>query len=284
MDKSSTSYPVRLIRFSRLLLHVVTGLVIVRFAFSFFSVQRRDQAIIRWANKLLSILNIHLELRGETPAESGSGCIIVANHISWLDIFLIHTVRPARFVAKSEIRDWPVVGWLCEKTGTLFIERTQRRHTAQINQTMRDVVTSGGTVGLFPEGTTSRGDRLKKLHSSLFQAAVEADVSLAPVAIRYIDEKGERSEAPAYVDETSLLQSLAQILAIPRLHAVMHFAPPIGTAGKTRRELTREAEHTLTGLLYPMGSNVNLATETFGSTTPNIPYRMSEKLTDPLSE
>lgn len=284
MAKPSTSYAVRLIRFSRLLLHVVTGLAIVRFAFPFFSLQRRNQAIIRWASKLLSILHIHLELRGNAPANNGSGCIIVANHISWLDIFLIHTVCPARFVAKSEIRDWPVVGWLCAKTGTLFIERTQRRHTAKINQTMRDVVTSGGTVGLFPEGTTSRGDRLKKLHSSLFQAAVETDVSLAPVAIRYTDEKGQRSEAPAYVDETTLLQSLAQILAMPRLHAVMHFSPPIRTAGKTRRELAREAERTLTGLLYPMESSGILTPGASGSTTPNIPYRTSEKLIDPLTE
>ena len=246
----SNSTPIRLYRFCRLFFHFFTGLATTGLLFPFYSQQRRDQAIVRWARKLLAILHVRVEVRGNIALPDTTGCIIAANHISWLDIFLIHTIRPARFVAKSEIRDWPVVGWLCAKTGTLFIERARRHHTAKINETMRDVVQEGGTVGLFPEGSTSLGDQLKKLHSSLFQAAVQSDVPLIPAAIRYTDMQNRRSEIPAYVDDMSLAKSLSQILAAPALCATLYFAAPIFPNGKNRRELTQETEDAITSLLH----------------------------------
>ncbi|MES2353838.1 MAG: lysophospholipid acyltransferase family protein [Pseudomonadota bacterium] len=251
MSTSQTnSLLIRLFRFCRLFLHFLLGLTTTGLLFPVYSQQQRDRAIVQWARKLLAILHVRVEVRGDVALRHTAGCIIAANHISWLDIFLIHTIRPARFVAKSEIRDWPVVGWLCAKTGTLFIERTRRHHTAKINEIMRDVVQEGGTVGLFPEGSTSLGDQLKKLHSSLFQAAVQSDVPLIPTAIRYTDIQRRRSEIPAYVDDMSLAKSLSQILAAPELCATLHFATPIIPTGKNRRELTQETENAIASLLH----------------------------------
>jgi len=251
MSPQSNSLPIRLVRFCRLLLHLLAGIATAGLFFPHYSVTRRDRSIVRWARKLLAILHIHVELVGDIPQSEGAGCIIVANHISWLDIFLIHTVCPAHFVAKSEIRDWPLVGWLCAKAGTLFIERERRHHTAKINELMRDAVNNGATIGLFPEGTTTRGDQLRKLHSSLFQAAVESGAPLVPVAIRYTDAQGQRSETAAYIDDMSLAQSIAQIIAAPELYVRLHFAAPIIIADKNRRVLAAETGDALTKLLFP---------------------------------
>ena len=206
---------------------------------------------MRWARQLLAILHVHVEVRGGVPDNARAGCIIAANHISWLDIYVLQSVRPVRFVAKSEIRDWPIIGWLCDRAGTLFIERGRRHHTAEINRVMRDVALAGGTVGLFPEASTSLGNQLKKFHTALFQAVVDSDVPLTPAAILYTDAIGRRSEVAAYVDDMSLGQSLKQIVAAPEICVVLHFAAPISAAGKTRRELALEAEDAIASLLYP---------------------------------
>ena len=251
MPAHSNSRLVRHVRLARLVLHLIAGCTRVAGLFPFYDQRRRDAAIVRWARQLLAILHVRVEVRGGVPDNARAGCIIAANHVSWLDIYVLQSLRPVRFVAKSEIRDWPIIGWLCARAGTLFIERGRRHHTAEINRVMRDVALAGGTVGLFPEGTTSLGDQLKKFHSALFQAVVDSDVLLMPAAILYTDEVGRRSEVAAYVDDMSLGQSLMQIVAAPEIYVMLHFAPPISAAGKTRRELTLEAEDAIASLLYP---------------------------------
>lgn len=160
-------------------------------------------------------------------------------------MFLIHAIKPVRFVAKSEIRSWPVAGWLSAKAGTLFIERTKRHHTAKINLLMKDALLKGEPIGLFPEGTTSRGDEVKKLHSSLFQAAVESNVPILPIAIRYLDDKGKRSEAAAYVGDISFLASVIEIISTKKIDAVLHIGEPISSSNKSRRDLAGKTHEAL---------------------------------------
>ena len=250
MTPRPNSRLIRCYRLARLLLHIAAGCAKVGLLFPVYDQRQRDHVIVGWARKLLAILHVNVELLGYVPQEDGLGCLIAANHISWLDIYVLQSVRPVRFVAKSEVRDWPVLGWLCDRAGTLFIERGRRHHTAKINLLMRDVVLAGGTVGLFPESTTSLGDQLKKFHSALFQAAVESGRPLAPVAIRYTDKAGQRSEVAAYVDDMSMGQSLMRVIAEPELYVVLHFAPTINAGGKTRRDLTLAAEDAIAGLLF----------------------------------
>ena len=142
-------------------------------------------------------------------------------------------------MAKSEVRRWPLIGWLSARTGTLFIERGSRRHAARINLAIHDAFAQGDAVAVFPEGTTTRGDELLRFHASLLQPAVDEEALIVPVAIRYADEEGNLELAAAYVGETTLMQSLAQIVRVPRIHAEVRFLPAIESRGRTRRELAQ---------------------------------------------
>lgn len=249
MTAPANGFFIRTLRFSRLLLHFVRGLATAGLLFPIYTGRQRDRAIVSWARQLLHILHLRVEVRGNLPSERDGGYVVAANHVSWLDIFVIHTVRPARFVAKSEIRGWPIAGWLCARAGTLFIERGRRHHTAAINERMRETVLAGGIVGLFPEGTTSDGAKLKKFHSSLFEAVVASGAPLVPAALRYTDMAGHRSLATAYVGDMNMAQSIVQIIASPELRVELHFALPIKPGGKKRQELAREAHAAIACLL-----------------------------------
>jgi 1-acyl-sn-glycerol-3-phosphate acyltransferase len=242
MTPQKTSAPIQYFRFARLLLHLLSGLAMVRLAFPFISHVAQQKKIRRWAAKLLAILNVRVSIEGAPPPDWGAGCVLASNHISWLDIFVIQSVCPARFVAKSEIRDWPLIGWLCANTGTLFIERGRRHHTAKINAVMLAALAAGDPVGLFPEATTTRGDTLKKFHSSLFEAAVTSAAPLYPITLRYRDRAGNHTEAAVYVDDMSLLDSINAIVREPELVERLSVAPAIIAKGMRRRELAGAAE------------------------------------------
>ncbi len=224
-----------------------------------------------WSRKLLRILRVVLDLNGHPPDWQTRNLVIVANHISWLDIFIINAVRPTRFVAKSEIRDWPFVGWLCDKTGTIFIKRAKRSDTHKINQVMHDVLAGGDCVGLFPEGTTTAGDRLGKFHSSLFEPAVASGAMVTPVALEYRLDSGERSIAPAYIEDITFQQSISAILACPKLIVTVTFADAIDSAGQNRRALASRCESLVARILgvevsterLPIGGGIAAQTTQF---------------------
>ena len=178
----------RLLRLSRLSLHVVQGLFQASVLFGFYSLSTRDQAISRWSAKLLKILGVRL-IAG-TPPEFTHGALLVANHISWLDIFIIYAAKRVHFVSKHEIRSWPVVGWLACRTGTLFIERARKSDTARINQEMHRLLRDGAWVAVFPEGTSTDGRRLLRFLPSLFQPAVDENLPVVPAILRYQDPQG----------------------------------------------------------------------------------------------
>jgi len=157
-------------------------------------------------------------------------------------------VCPARFVAKSEIRDWPLLGWLSRNVGTLFIERAKRRDTARINQDIGNALTLGDRVAVFPEGTTGDGTILQHFHASLLQSAVAVEALLYPVAIRYYHVSGEVSKAAAYVS-ISLLGSLRRILQQPWIDVELIFSDPVNSSGKNRRELARSTEKAIADAL-----------------------------------
>jgi 1-acyl-sn-glycerol-3-phosphate acyltransferase len=175
--------------------------------------------------------------------------VIVSNHVSWLDVWVIHATCPVRFVAKSDSRRWPIVGWLVARAGTIFIERARRHDTARINRHIVQVLSRGERVGIFPEGTTTDGTRLAPFHASLFQPALGAGARVATAAIRYPLADGRPNPDAAYTGERSLLQSLRLILAHRALHASLTFAGVVEPHGKTRRELARECERVIASAL-----------------------------------
>lgn len=244
-----TSRLVRAYRVLRFVLHVLQGLATVAFAFPFLSRERRGRLIRRWAAGSLEIFNVKVGIRGQAPQPGAAGMVFVANHISWLDPALIMARYPAHFVAKAEIRSWPLLGWLAEKAGTLFIERGRRHDTARINQSLSQALAAGDCVGVFPEATTTDGTTLKPFHSSLLQAAVLAQAELYPVAIRYRHPDGSHNTAVAYTGNLSFAGSLKRVLAEPAIHAELTFAAPLPPQGKSRRELASLAEQAIAGLL-----------------------------------
>jgi 1-acyl-sn-glycerol-3-phosphate acyltransferase len=215
-------------RLSRTGLHLVWGMATVAFAFPFLSLTMRRALKARWSNQLLVILGVRLHVE----AKLASGGLIVANHISWLDIYVINASVPTAFISKADVRGWPLIGWLSAHNETIFMERDSRRAAMRAKDRVTGELMKGGCVTLFPEGTTSDGSTVAPFHTALFQSAIEADSDIFPVAVYYTDgRRGKRSSVPIYVGDTSLWQSLKAVVAADRLTANLIFLPKITTSG-----------------------------------------------------
>jgi 1-acyl-sn-glycerol-3-phosphate acyltransferase len=236
----------RTLRISLLGLHLVWGVALAGLVFPLLSPAQRDRRIRAWARRLVRVLGVRLHA-STVPSLPGGG-LLVCNHVSWLDIYLIFAVQRVHFVSKAEVRSWPVAGWLAHKTGTLFIERGRRADTARVNADMRALMKGGAWVAIFPEGTTGDGRTLRRFMPSLLQPAVELQCPIVPAALRYRTLAGEYSAAPAYIDDISMWQSLKQIVSEPGLIAELHFGDPILPNGH-RRDLAAQAEAATARLL-----------------------------------
>jgi len=229
--------PVRLWRLTRATAVLLKGLLIALFKLKRADVRLRNRHMQPWCASLLEILGVRLEVRGDLPRDDAP-VFIVANHVSWLDIWLINAVSPTLFVAKSEIRHWPVVGWLAYRVGTLFIERTRRSDTRRVNdQIVARLAVAGERISVFPEGTTTDGSLVLPFRASLFQPAVSAQARVYPLAIRYLDAQGVRSDKPVYILDMTLLVSMWRIAGGKGLRAELHFLEPIEPGDRNRREL-----------------------------------------------
>lgn len=204
------------------MLHLLWGGVIALTAFPFMSLTRRRHTRQRWSQRLLTLLHVHVDIHGAIPEQ---GCLIVANHISWLDIFVINTLVPAGFIAKSEIRRWPGIGWLAARNDTLFLQRGSRAHARWVNHLIGDRLAADDTIALFPEGATSDGRDVAHFHAMLLQPALDAGHPVQPLALRYRDPHDRYTEAPAYHAGRSLAASFAAILAQPEIRAEAHLLP-----------------------------------------------------------
>jgi 1-acyl-sn-glycerol-3-phosphate acyltransferase len=245
---SPTPVPIRAYRLTRAALHVVEGLATTALVFPFAGRPMRQRMIQRWSQRLLRIFAVELEHSG-ISLDPAAPLVIVANHVSWLDIFVLNAHHPSRFIAKSDIRRWPLIGLLVSSVGTLYVDRTRRRDAARINEQVKAALRQGDVVALFPEGTTTHGRELLPFHGSLLQPVVEASGDIVPAAIRYTHIDGSHSEAPAYVGDTSLLQSLRQLARARRTHVRLHLEPPFPVSGRHRREVAAEAHRIIRTVL-----------------------------------
>jgi 1-acyl-sn-glycerol-3-phosphate acyltransferase len=239
-QNTGTSQFVRVYRLARLCLHLIHGCFVVGAVFPFLTPKRRFRIIRGWSRKLLRILHVSLTVRGHLPVVGPT--LIVSNHVSWLDIWVINAVVGVRFVAKSDIRRWPVIGFLVKGAGTIFVEREKRHDTARTNRAIVQALTCGDHVAIFPEGTTTDGTEVKLFHASLFQPALGAGARVVVVALRYINRDGSPNLDAAYAGERTLWDSVRLILAYRTLHAELIFAATVDVHGKTRREIARETE------------------------------------------
>lgn len=245
----SNGFLIRTVRLARLVLHLLVGVAKAATLLPLVGQARRTEMIRRWSVRVLAILSVRLKVKGKVPDASAAGVMFVANHISWLDIYLLDAVRPVRFISKAEVRDWPVIGWLAVKVGTLFIERKRRHDTGRANLALVDALRQGDCVALFPEGTTSNGTLLRPFHTSLLQPAIDSGGWLWPIAIRYVKQDGTVNLSPAYVDDMSFGASMARILAEPEIVAEVTYLEPLPVNGLSRRELGVLAESAIASAL-----------------------------------
>ena len=222
-------------RLARLVPHVLHGLWIVKRRFDLLTAPERHGLIQWWSVKTLRILGITLKVNGTALP---TGHLLVANHVSWLDIAAVHAVLPqARFVSKADVKHWPLVGALVEGAGTLFIERTSKRDALRVVHQTAAALQAGDCVAVFPEGTTGAGPELLPFHANLLQAALSVNAPVLPVVLRW-HEPGERfSTAARFIGDTTLVQSLWRIAAARGLAVDVQVLPSVAAEGQDRRAL-----------------------------------------------
>lgn len=214
-----------LLRAFILVLWIILGLFIALGLFPLVRQATRRWFILRMSRLLLWICGVKVKVTGNA-AVLDRPVLYVSNHISWLDIFVLNSVRCTSFIAKSEIKSWPVVGWLVAAAGTVFIERGQRHAVKTVGVQMSACFERGDAVGLFPEGTTSTGMDVRNFHSSLFEAALNLDIDIQAVALRFFHQ-GQRSERFAFVGEQSLVHNIWVLLSARGVTVESCFLPPL---------------------------------------------------------
>ncbi len=197
----------------------------------------RHRTVRWWSYGLMRIFGFRVVRHG---APLPGSALIVANHLSWLDIELIHSQRAVEFVAKSEISGWPMIGWLARRAGTIYHRRGSTESLASVGQMMVERLQAGAQVGVFPEGGTTDGSRVKVFHARIFQCAVEANVPVQPVALRYL-LNGQPNPAVPFLDGENFFVNFVRLLGEPAMVAEVHFLEPLTHNSDGRRRLAQGA-------------------------------------------
>lgn len=236
-------------RLSRAVLHGLHGVAIVLWRFPRLDEAAQQQRIAWWSAKMLRTLGLQLHVSGEFhPGPK----LIVANHVSWLDIMAVHAVHPqARFVSKAEVRDWPVVRRLVDSARTLYLEREKRRDALRVVHQVADALREGHTVAVFPEGTTGLGPELLPFHGNLLQAAISAGTPVQPVVLRYADHASPFTPAATYVGETTLAETLWMLARGRGLALHVTVLDPHASSDASRRELAQRLRERMDTVLAP---------------------------------
>jgi len=236
------------LRKARLLLHVARGAFMAAWQYPRATPEDRQRLIRDWSQRMLALCGMTLVVHSHGEVLE-RGAMVVSNHVSWIDIYVIDTWRPTPFVSKAEIAKWPVVGFLAKTIGTVFIQREKRTDAKKIMHQLAEILQRGGLIAVFPEGTTTAGLTVQPFHTNLFQAAVHAAAPIQPICLMYEDAQGHQSEAPAYIGETSLFESLDMILDAAPLTAHLYLGE--GLAAHTdRRVLAQQAQRAVEEGLY----------------------------------
>ena len=222
-------------RLARATGHVFSALWIIRRHFPRLSEAQRAERVRVWSLQILDIMGVELVVRGDAPAAVNGG-LVVANHISWLDILVMNAAQPSRFVSKADVKRWPVLGSLISGAGTLYIERESRRDAMRVVHHVAEQLRANDRIAIFPEGTTGDGVELLHFHGNLFQAAIAAEAPVLPVALSFVHAAtGERHDAPTYIGDTTLLASMWATLRATGVRAVVVHGQAQWAEGRERR-------------------------------------------------
>ena len=245
-DLSAIARPLRFVlRSALLILHLAYGLLLaVLVKLDAGNRLPRERMGSHWSRLLMRLMGVELRVRG-TPLQGGG--VFIANHVSWLDIPLIYACAPTRFVSKSEVRDWPVAGWLAEAAGTFYLRRGKGGARPLLNKLVPHLRAQGSVV-IFPEGTTTDGTDVLPFHPRLFCAAIESGQAVQPVALRYSVGSCGGNIAP-FVGDDDLVSHVARLLRNRELVAEAVFGSPLDSADRTREELADASRNSIQAAL-----------------------------------
>jgi 1-acyl-sn-glycerol-3-phosphate acyltransferase len=233
-----------------LILHLMTGLLLAAAIGLDFTKRLEPERLARWwSRRVLAILNVEVNVQG---AGVTGPRVIVANHISWLDIPVISSLENTRFVAKSEIRHWPIAGWFALAAGSFFIRRGKGGSKPLLAKAVPHLK-DGGSFVFFPEGTTTAGEVVLKFHPRLFEAAVEAECPVQPIALCYEPTEAGEAIAP-FVGDDDLVSHILRVLQTRKLRVEMHYCPAIDARGQQREAIASAAHASIRRIVAPYGA------------------------------
>lgn len=233
-------------RLTRATLHGLHGLAIVLLRFPTLAQAEREARIRWWSGRMFDKLGMRLHVHGSFRPGAK---LVVANHVSWLDILAVHAACPeARFISKAEVRHWPLVSRLVDSARTLYLERERARDALRVVHQAADALKAGDTVAVFPEGTVNDGHALLPFHGNMLQAAIATQVPVQPVALSYRDEAGV-SRAVLFTGEITLKQSLWWIACSRGIDVRVQVLPAEGARHADRRALAEHLRQTIAAAL-----------------------------------
>ncbi|QKV75600.1 1-acyl-sn-glycerol-3-phosphate acyltransferase [Amycolatopsis sp. Hca4] len=242
-DDPVVGLPRRVLRFAAAISVVVAALVSAPLL---LVAPGRDRLLRLIFRGVLRAFGVRLDIRGGADfltAPAGRGALVVNNHISWLDIVAINALRPMRALAKKEIADWPVLGGLVRRGGSIFLDRERLTTLPATMASLADALRTGSLVSVTPEGTTWCGLASGRFTTATFQAAIDGGVPVRPIALRYRLADGRETSRPAFIGPESLIASLRRVAALRGLVLEIHVCPEIAPGrAETRRELADLAE------------------------------------------
>lgn len=268
----------RIVGMGRVAVHLTRGAATMALVFPFIGPARRHRITRHWSGGVLDIFGLALEVEGE-PHLRGAGepVLIVGNHISWVDIYAYLSIADFRFIAKSEVKSWPLIGWFARNIGTIFVERDRPRDAVRVGRELREALEAGHAVCLFPEGTTTDGSVVLPFSSVLISAAVDKGIPLQPVSITYRRSDGGACTRAAFTGDATLVGSIWELAGGGRSVVKLSFLDPIATHGVDRRSLARQAEDAVRANLgHPPRVTPSVATRGVGkepTAEPNLCQR-----------
>jgi len=223
-------------------IHIITALLICSFVLLVFKRHwfqgERGRNIIQWWHKQATcILGLTITQKG-SPFNSTT--LTVANHISFLDIMVIASSSPVTFLSKSTLRYWPIIGFVANSVGTLFIERHNKRSLYKTIPLLTQALNQNKSLVIFPEGTTTIGRDVGKFYSSLFQSAINANKPIQPIALRYL-KNGNINTTAAYIENDNFILTLIKIMSQSKTEATITFCNTIFNNKQKRGELAMES-------------------------------------------
>ena len=243
------------VRFTRkaltLIAHIIWGMVLITLL-GFWIPSRPNRfkrhVIQRWYQRACRILNLQLSVAGDITRQP---CLVVSNHISWLDIIVIGSHIPVHFLSKAEVRQWPIIGWLAACTGTLFIQRGSGESATMAN-TIANTISSGDSVLVFPEATSTDGKELKRFFPNMFAAVSKTNVPVQPLALEYTEHKQRSTSAP-FINDNTFFRHLLLILKNDHINVAITFLPAIqNTPQADKKTLSINSRNAILSVIQPI--------------------------------